>query len=103
MPGLTFPARDLIERRRVLGRFAGECQGLTATGDSARCHAMHVQIAFDLAPLFREQHGEEETRAKQLAQPREQASSRTGPKRPNGASVLSEKSGPDLDVPIFDL
>ena len=68
MPRLARASGDLVERLRVLGGFARERERLSLAGDAARGAAMHVEVAFDLASFFGEQHRQQERRAEAPAQ-----------------------------------
>ena len=104
MPRLAGLSRYLIERRRVLGRLARERQRLVRARRAARRAPMHVEIAFDLATLFGEQHRQQEFRAEHLAEAREEPRARARDESvPGSRPCVAQQAGPHLDVPVFDL
>src|SRR5206468_42181 len=102
VPRLTRAPRDLVERLRVLRGLARERERLTLTRHATRRAAVHVEVAFDLASLFGEQHRQEEPRAKSSAEHRQKPRSRAGTMRSGAASVLRQKGLPHLDVLVLD-
>ena len=79
-------------------------QRLVAPGAPRAVRAMHVEIAFDLAPLLGEQHRQQKARAEQLAErARGGACARSGGTARASRPCCAQQPAPDLDVPVLDL
>ena len=84
-------------------RLARERERFTFPRDARGRAAVHVEVAFDFAPLFREQHRKKEAGAEPPSEHREQAGARGWAMRSQPMAVLGQQLLPHLHVPVFDV
>ena len=103
VPGLAVAAGEAGEFGRVFLRLLGQQQRLAAAHRARRRRPVQVEVTLHLAPLFGQQHGEEEPGAEALAEERQQASAPRGAERAGRAAGLPDHLSPDSDVAVFDI
>src|SRR5438105_10111169 len=103
VPWLGALAGDFAERGGMVRRFAGEDESLGAARCSAGRLPMHVEIRFDFASFFLQQHRQQEPRTEPAAKRSQQTRAPAGPEVCRRMSVLLEEIGPDYDVPVLDV
>src|SRR5512146_192779 len=102
MPRLAHPSGNPVQRLGMLGRFSRELQRFTRAWRTAFRLPVHVEIAFDLAPLFSEQHRQEKARTEDFAEAGEQSSAGTRIEGARLPAVLAQQPRPDLDMAVLD-
>src|SRR5688500_10705998 len=103
MPWLSALAGYSGECRRVFRAFLRESECLTSTGGARGRRAVHVEIAFYLAPFLLEKHRQQKTRTENLPEPGKQTGTRARPEGLRRMTVLRHEVTPDDDVPVLDV